>query len=309
MPKDAVQETGQTRPPQDWSATDNPTKRLAGIVLVVVASFIFAASDVATKTIIARIPSFEIIWFRYLAYSAIALPLLSRSPAIGLMSSRNRPLQILRGLGAFGSGAFFVASLNFIPITDATAISFTAPLFVAVLSAVFLAEAISPSYWLATLCGFAGALLIVKPGSVDFNIGATLPLFGSLCWASALVLVRQMRGTEPMRLTAAYTALIGLVSASLIVPFVWVDPDPDIWPFLAVIGLATTTAHMMTVLAYGYAPAALLAPFSYAQLIGATCMSYAVFDDIPTLPTVAGIILITASGLYLAMRNRQKTGT
>ncbi len=280
-------------------------KNLTSIALVVVASFIFAASDVATKSIITQVPSFEIVWFRYLAYSAISLPLLMSPPAVSLLSSRNKPLQILRGLGAFGSGAFFVASLKFIPITDATAISFTAPLFVAVLSAVFLAEAISPSYWVATLCGFAGALLIVKPGSADFNIGSTLPLFGSLCWAAALVLVRQMSGTEPMRLTAAYTALIGLTSASLIVPFVWIDPDPAVWPALLGIGLATTTAHMMTVLAYGYAPAALLAPFSYTQLIGATGLSYAVFGDIPALATVAGMILIIASGLYLALRNRQ----
>ncbi|MCX7315515.1 MAG: DMT family transporter [Hyphomicrobiales bacterium] len=283
----------------------NKAKSLTGIALVVMASFIFAASDVATKIIITQVPAFEIIWFRYLAYSMISLPLLMRPPAVSLLSSRNKPLQILRGLGAFGSGAFFVASLKFIPITDATAISFTAPLFVAVLSAVFLAEAISPSYWVATLCGFAGALLIVKPGSADFNIGSTLPLVGSLCWATALVLLRQMSGTEPVRLTAAYSALIGLTSASLIVPFVWIDPDPAVWPYLAGIGLATTTAHMMTVLAYGYAPSALLAPFSYTQLIGATCMGYAVFHDIPTLPTVLGILLITASGLYLALRNRQ----
>ncbi len=307
MPKDSMPDQPQTQLVRGWRIASGTPNALAGIALVVMASFIFAASDVATKTIITQVPSFEIIWFRYLAYSAIALPLLMRAPAVSLLSSLNRPLQILRGLGAFGSGAFFVASLQFIPITDATAISFTAPLFVAVLSAVFLSEAISLSYWGATACGFAGALLIVKPGSADFNIGSTLPLLGSLCWACALVLVRQMSGTEPMRLTAAYTALIGLASASLIVPFVWIDPDPAIWPILAGIGLATTTAHMMTVLAYGYAPAALLAPFSYTQLIGATGLSYAVFHETPTLPTVLGIILITASGLYLALRNQTET--
>ena len=304
MAKDHAKTTGPTFSLRGWQAGDCSTKNLAGIALVVAASFIFAASDIATKIIISQIPSFEIIWFRYLAYSVIALPLLTRPPALSLLSSRNKPLQILRGLGAFGSGAFFVTSLKFIPITDATAISFTAPLFVAVLSAVFLAETITPSYVLATICGFAGALLIVKPGSTDFTIGSTLPLFGSLCWAGALVLVRQMSGTEPMRLTVTYTALIGLTSASLIVPFVWIDPDPVVWPYLVGIGLATTTAHMMTVLAYSYAPAVLLAPFSYTQLIGATCMSYAVFNDIPTFTTVVGILLIAASGLSLALRNR-----
>ena len=131
---------------------------------------------------------------------------------------------------------------------------------------------------------------------------------GSLCWACALVLVRQISTTEPVRLTVAYTALIGLVLTSLILPFVWISPEPDVWPVLFAIGLATTTAHMMTIWAYGYAPAALLAPFSYTQLIGAACLSYLFFDDTPTLMTGFGIVLIVSSGLYIALRNRPVGG-
>lgn len=294
--------------PLPTDAVETPStqqkRHLTGILLVVTASLIFAASDVATKQIISKIPSFEIIWFRYLVYSAVSLPMLMKAPALSLTGSRSKKLQLLRGLGAFGSGAFFVASLKWIPITDATAISFTAPLFVATLSALFLSEKVNLIYWLAALGGFAGALLIVKPGSADFNAAAILPLLGSLCWASALVLVRRMSGTEPMRLTLAYTALVGLVAASLIVPLVWVDPDPEVWPVLLGIGLATTAAHMMTVMAYGYAPAALLAPFSYMQLIGAACLGYLVFNDTPTLLTGLGIVLIVASGMTIAAHHR-----
>lgn len=284
----------------------HPASGYVAIGLVIAASLIFAASDVATKMIIDKIPSFEIIWFRYLTYSAVSLPLMRVSPAVSFASTRSLRLQCLRAIGAFGSGAFFVTSLNWIPITDATAISFTAPLFVAVLSAVILSEQVMASQWIATICGFFGALLIVKPGSADFQPASILPILGSLCWASALVLVRQMRDTEPVRLTVAYTALIGLGMASLIVPLLWVDPDPGVWPFLVGIGVATTSAHMMTILAYGLAPAAVLAPFSYMQLIGAAVLGFIIFDISLTLATGFGMVLIAGSGLYIALSKTQR---
>jgi drug/metabolite transporter (DMT)-like permease len=270
------------------------------VILVIVATIVFTISDVATKAIADTIPTFEIVWFRYVAYAVFAVALLARRPSIAALRSRNMTLQILRGIAAFGSSALFIASLIFLPVGDATAINYVSPLMVTGLSAWWLGEHVGVKRWIAALFGFAGVLLIMQPGSASFRWEAVLPVLAALCWAWAMVFTRRMSTTDPAALTMVYTALIGLAASSLTLPFEWVTPSPQEWLLALLVGVTATMGHALFVVAFGYAAASLLAPLSYIQIVWATLLGFIVFGDAPGLVAVLGMALVIGSGVYVA---------
>jgi drug/metabolite transporter (DMT)-like permease len=296
-------EHGEQRPPDPNREPSTRTSRrhtAVAAILIVVATIVFTISDVTTKVIADTIPTFEIVWFRYVAFVAFAFALLARRPSIPVHRTRNLRLQILRGIAAFGSAALFIASLIFLPVGDATAINYVSPLMVTGLSAWWLREHVGIKCWIATSFGFVGVLLIMQPGSASFQWQAILPVLAALCWAWAMVFTRRMSSTEPAALTMAYTAVIGLLAASVIVPFEWVTPSPHDWLMIVIVGITATMGHALFVIAFGYAAASLLAPLSYIQIVWATLLGYVVFGDAPGFVAVLGMVLVVASGVYVA---------
>jgi drug/metabolite transporter (DMT)-like permease len=273
---------------------------MVAVALVVAASIVFTISDVATKVVADRLPTFEIVWFRYLAFVIFAVALLARRPSVPVFRSRSVRLQIMRGIAAFGSAALFIASLIFLPVADATAINYVSPLMVTGLSAWWLGEEVGIKRWIATAIGFLGVILIMQPGSTSFRWGAVLPVLAALCWAWAMVFTRRMSATEPAPLTMAYTAVIGLVAASVIIPFDWVTPLPSDWLVVLLLAVMATAGHALFVVAFAYAAASLLAPISYIQIVWATLLGYAVFGDAPGVLAVIGMALVIGSGVYVA---------
>lgn len=287
------------------AAKADQSRPFLGIALVAGSTLIFAASDAATQGLVGTIPAIEIVWFRYLAYLGMALILLRRSPPVSALASRRKGLQILRGLAALGSALFFITGLVWIPVGDATSISFTAPLIVVVLSALLLGEKVRIRDWIAAATGFCGVVLIIQPGADTFRPAAIFPLLSACCWSCALIVTRRMSGTEPARVTIFYTAATGFVLSSLILPFHWVTPSP--WEWLALVGIGITTAgsHMMIVVAYAHARASLLAPLSYIQVIWAGLMGAALYGHVPAAVTLFGTVLIAGSGLFIALSERR----
>lgn len=273
---------------------------MGAIALVILASIVFVISDVATKAIADWMPTLEIVWFRYLAYAVFALGLMARRPSIPILRSPNIRLQIWRGIAAFGSATLFIASLIWLPVADATAINFVSPLLVIGLSAYWLGEPVGLKRWIASIIGFGGVLLIIQPGSAAFQWQAIFPILAALCWAFALVVTRRMSATDPARLTMAYTALIGLAAASVTLPLEWVTPPPGEWLLVLLVAVTATLGHAFTVIAFGYAPASLLAPLSYVQIVWATFLGYIFFDHVPGAVAILGMDLVVASGLYVA---------
>jgi drug/metabolite transporter (DMT)-like permease len=289
------------------AASADTSKPLLAMGLVLGSTIILSAADAATKGIVDTIPALEIVWVRYVAYTVMAVGLLVGKPFASVAMSRQKPLQILRGVAAFGSATFFVTGLNWIGIADATSISFTAPLIVVLVSGPLLGERVTGRDWLAAITGFAGVLFIVQPGTAAFTPAAVFPLLSASCWACALVVTRLMSGSEPVRTTIAYTAITGLVLSSAALPFVWVRPQPQEWLILAAIGAATAIGHMMIVVAFGYARASLLAPLSYAQVVWAALFGFVFFATAPTPLTMTGTVLIAASGLWFALTGHRRT--
>jgi drug/metabolite transporter (DMT)-like permease len=277
---------------------------LLGIGLVLLSTVFLASSDTAAKYLSGSLPAIQIAWMRWLGFLVIMSSMvLARGPGKAL-HTRRPSLQILRGAGLVGSALTFILSLRFLPIADATAITFVAPIFITALSIPFLGETVGRRRWIAAMVGLVGVLVIVRPGATAFHPAALLPILTALFWAGTIIVTRKMSDSEDALTTMAYSALIGFVLLSALLPWNWAQPD---WREIALggfIGLAATVGHWIVVVAYRYAGASVLAPFSYSQLVWASSLGYLVFGSIPDLWTFVGAGVIIASGLYTVHRER-----
>jgi drug/metabolite transporter (DMT)-like permease len=280
---------------------DRPFK---GIALILASTVFLGCSDVTAKYLSASLPPIEITWIRFLTFALIMVPAMIPGSPLFALRTRRRRLHLMRGATLLGSSLFFISGLAFLPIAEASATGFVAPLFVTALAIVFLGEKVGLRRWIAAALGLVGVLIILRPGTSAFHVAAFFPLVSALCWACTLIMTRMMSGTERAITTMAYSSIAGLCIVSLIVPFVWVTPTWQAVAFGVFIGVASTAGQWIVVLAFRYADASVLAPFSYTQLVWVSVLGFFVFGEIPDIWTVVGAGFIVASGLYTAHRER-----
>ena len=275
-----------------------------GIALILASTVFLGTSDVTAKYLSATLPSIEIAWIRFVAFALIMVPaMLPGSPLYALHTDR-RGLQLMRGVALLGSSLFFISGLRFLPIAEASATGFVSPLFVTALSILFLSERVGVRRWLATAVGLIGVLIILRPGSGAFHPAAVFPLVSALAWACTLIMTRMMSGRDRAITTMTYSSIAGVCVLSALVPFVWVTPSWHDILFGIFIGIASTAGQWIVVLAFRYADASVLAPFSYTQLLWVSILGFVIFGEIPDIWTVVGAVFIVASGLYTAHRER-----
>src|SRR5439155_24965968 len=256
------------------------------------------------KYLSSSLPSIEITWIRFLVFALIMTPaMIPGSPLFALKTDR-RKLQFMRGATVLGSSLFFITGLSFLPIAEASATGFVAPLFVTALSIVFLNEVVGLRRWIATGVGLLGVTIILRPGTSAFHPAAFFPLISALCWACTLIMTRMLSGTERAVTVMTYSSIAGFCILSLLVPFVWVTPTWQAVAFGVFIGIASTAGQWIVVLAFRYANASVLAPFSYTQLLWVSILGFLVFGEVPDVWTVTVAAFIVASGLYTAHRER-----
>jgi drug/metabolite transporter (DMT)-like permease len=274
-----------------------------GIALIVGSTVFLACSDAMAKYLSLSLPAIEIAWIRFLVFAIILLPaMLTTAPNV--FRSTRPGLQIWRGAALLSSSVFFITALRFLPIAEASATSFVAPIFVTALSIGLLGEKVGVRRWLATIVGLSGVMVIVRPGSGAFQAATLLPIISAFGWACTLIMTRMISGRDRAITTMAYAAVVGFCILTALVPFSWLTPS---WRDVVLgvgVGLASTTGQWIVVLAFRYADASVLAPFSYCQLIWATMFGYLIFGEVPDLWTLIGAAIIIASGLYTAHRER-----
>jgi drug/metabolite transporter (DMT)-like permease len=275
-----------------------------GIALILASTVFLGASDVTAKYLSTSLPSIEIAWIRFLVFALIMVPaMVPGSPLFALRTPRPG-LQLMRGVALLSSSLFFISGLRFLPIAEASATGFVSPLFVTALSIVFLSERVGLRRWLATAIGLIGVVIILRPGTSAFHPAAFFPLVSALAWACTLIITRMMSGRERAATIMSWSSIVGVCVLSALVPLVWVAP---VWKdilFGVFIGVASTAGQWIVVLAFRYADASVLAPFSYTQLLWVSILGFLVFGELPDIWTVAGAIFIVASGLYTAHRER-----
>jgi drug/metabolite transporter (DMT)-like permease len=281
-----------------------PDRPLRGIGLLLLSGIFLGTSDATSKYLSKTLPSIEITWIRFLVFALIMIPAMVPGSPLFALRTQRPVLQVTRGMALFGSSLLFISGLGFLPIAEASATSFVAPLFVTALSIVFLGEKVGMRRWMATAVGLVGVLIVLRPGTSAFHPAAVFPVASALAWASCLIMTRRMSGLERAMVTMTYSAIVGLVVVSALVPVVWITPTWYDILFGTIVGVASTAGQWIVVLAFRYAGASVLAPFSYVQLLWVTFLGFVIFGEVPDIWTIAGAAVIVASGLYTAHRER-----
>ena len=294
-------------PPKKIAAAAAPARAdrpFRGIALILLSTVFLGASDATAKYLSATLPSIEIAWIRFLVFAVIMVPSMLPGSPLYAMKTERRGLHLLRGTALLGSSLFFITGLRFLPIAEASATGFVAPLFVTALSIFFLGERVGLRRWIATALGLIGVLIILRPGSSAFHPAAFFSIISAVAWAGTLIMTRMLSNSERAITTMTYSSIAGVCILSAIVPLVWVAPSWHDIMLGVFIGVASTAGQWIVVLAFRYADASVLAPFSYTQLLWVSILGFLVFSEVPDIWTVTGAVFIVASGLYTAHRER-----
>ena len=279
---------------------------IRGVLMMCFAVACFAGMNGFVKELrVQELPLIEIIWGRYFFHTVIVLALFPRRIP-KLLSGSDKGLQVLRSILVLVATACMFSAVGFMPLADAVAITFIAPLLISALSVPLLKERVGVRRWIAVVIGFVGMLIIIRPGGGLFQLAALLPIGVTVFYAFYQIITRVIsHRTDPIN-TVFYTAIVGGVVMTLAVPFFWQMPTVEQWGLLIVIGVMGGLGHWAIIMAYQRAEAPLVAPFAYTELIWATLLGIALFGDYPDVWTLLGAGVIAASGIYILNREKAR---
>ncbi|HET7887379.1 MAG TPA: DMT family transporter [Bradyrhizobium sp.] len=301
---DSVPLPSPEQKPAVKTAPARADRPLRGIALLIASTVFLGTSDATSKYLSTTLPSIEIAWIRFLIFLIIMVPAMVPASPLFALKTQRPVLQVMRGAALLSSSLLFISGLRFLPIAEASATSFVSPLFVTALSIMFLGEKVGLRRWVATAIGLIGVMIVLRPGTGAFHPAAFFPVVSAFAWACCLIMTRRMSGHERVMVTMTYSSITGFALLCALVPLVWVTPTWHDIMFGVIIGLTSTAGQWIVVLAFRYADASVLAPFSYVQLLWVTFLGFVIFGEVPDLWTIAGAAFIVASGLYTAHRER-----
>lgn len=288
------------------SAEHSVTHMGRGIALILATTICFATLDTLSKISNRSLPVNEIIWGRYL-FHGIALSLLM-GPKLkwDLVRTAHPGMQIVRGLILLVSSLLFVSALVFLPLAEASSITFMSPLVLTALSVPLLGDKVRRSQWIAVAAGFVGVLVLIRPGGKLFDVATLLPAGCAITYALFQIITRKYAGRDSAYTTHFWTALVCTVVVSFTLPFFWKTPDLVGWSIMLVMGLIGGGGHYLLIRAYECAPPSTLAPFSYVQLLWATGYSWLIFDHVPDAVSLVGMAIIVSAGFFAVWMQRRK---
>ncbi|HEY5380310.1 MAG TPA: DMT family transporter [Pseudolabrys sp.] len=281
-------------------------ERLIGIALMCATVAVFACLDATAKYLGARMDPLQVAWARYT--SAFVLTFLISNPITHpqLIKSRRPFLQIVRGILLVASTVLNFIALQWMQLDEVLSIIFTFPFIVAIASGPVLGEWIGWRRWTAVGVGFCGVLLITRPGLTAFNPGALFSLASVICYGFYAVITRVVSRSDSNQTSLFFNNAVGAVVMLPVIPFVWQTPaNWRLGALLLATGVFGSFGHFLMIAGHRLAPAAVLSPFIYTQLIWVTILGYLVFDHLPNEWTLAGATIVVGSGLYLLYRERR----
>ena len=275
-------------------------ERLRGIVLLLLSVSLFAVVDGISKVLAETQSVGQIVWARY----ALAVPVLfaiHRPRDWAKLFRTTRPgLQILRAVAPLLVGASMVVAVRYLPLAEATVILFAAPFMVVAMSGPFLGERVPIASWIGVIIGFTAVVIVARPGFGEFSMFAVFPLAGAVFYALFQLLTGRLAAAgETADTTLTWTLCAGAAITTPIAALTWAPVSSTAWLLVIVLGLTFGLAHALVVRAFSHAPASLLAPFSYFQIIAATIFGMVVFAAVPDLWTFVGIAMIIGAGVYV----------
>ena len=287
----------------------NPLRGIALKVLSVCCFVVMATMLKATHTI----PAGEMVFFRAFFAMLPVLAFLAWKGRLARAFATSRPLgHVLRGLVGVSSMSLGFFALTRLPLPEATAIGYAAPLIIVILSAVLLRERVHVFRWTAVLVGLLGVIIILWPRLTVFSggaplgdaeaVGALAAIFGAVLTAFAMMQVRTLVQTERTEAIVIYFFISASVLSLLTLPFGWVWPTPQQLALLVGAGVFGGVGQLLLTSCYRYADMSVIAPFEYVSLILTIVIGYLIFSDVPTLPMLAGAVIIVGSGIAVILR-------
>ena len=284
-------------------------QRLTGIALMCGAVLSFAILDCMAKYLGGHMDTLQVVGVRYAAAFMLTLMISNPLTRPGLLKTARLPLQIGRSALLLLSTIFNFAAFRYLQLDEALAILFSTPLLVAIMAGPMLGEWVGWRRWTAIMMGFVGVLAVVRPGFGGMHWAALLSLGSALCYAAYNIFTRMLSRTDSSETTLFYSNMLGALVMLPVLPFVWTAPSGWLDVVLMVaLGAFGAGGHFLSILAHRRAPASVLSPFIYTQIVWAVTLGYLVFADKPTGWTIAGAAIVIASGLYLLYRERVVTG-
>jgi drug/metabolite transporter (DMT)-like permease len=292
------------------SAHEQRRQRLAGIALMCGAVGLFAALDAIAKYLGGYLDTLQVVALRFVSAFIVALIFFNPITRPELVKTRRPGLQIVRGLMLVSTTICNFMAFRFLQLDEALAILFATPFLVAALAGPLLGEWVGWRRWTAITVGFAGVLVIIRPGvSGGMQWAALFSVAAAVFYAGYGIATRMVSRTDSSETTLFYGNLVAVAVMAPLLPFVWGGPLS--WFDLALIvamGALGSVSHYLLIAAHRRAPASVLSPFIYTQIVWAVLLGYLVFTNIPTRWTMIGAGIVIASGLYLIYRERKVTG-
>ena len=288
----------------------------AAFAMMIGATTLFPIGDTFSKLLTGIIDPLEVTFWR-VAFQAAALVVLALAMPGRASGPVFSPILALGGLTTAGMVACLISSFAVMPIATAIAIFFVGPLILTVFSALFLREEVGWRRYAAVLVGLLGAVVVIRPNWASFGLHGLLPLGAAVGFAATMVLLRlasRTRSGLAMQVgMSSYAALIlgaGLALAGWAGRFDWTAPAVPlwVWPLFVLMGVISGATFLLIAEAYKRAPASILAPTQYFEIVGATILGYLVFGDFPDALTWLGTGIILGSGLYVFHRERRAAG-
>ena len=283
----------------------HPLRR--ALPLFLLAGICLSSLDATGKYLVREHALFLVVWARYAGQMLVVTPFAWRRAGPGFWRARHPWLQFLRSSFLLVATICFFAALRYLPLAEGSAITFLAPIFVVVLSGPLLGERPTRERWVAVVAGFIGIVILVRPGSAVFHPAALLFVVAALGNALYLLMTRKL-GDESAYTTLFYSALAGAVGLSLALPWQFDGTAPTLrdGALFLLLGLFAGLGHWFVISAYLLAPASMLTPFTYLQMIWATLYGFAIFAQLPDRWSALGMAVIVASGLWLALQERRR---
>jgi drug/metabolite transporter (DMT)-like permease len=287
-------------------ASHERASRLTGIALMCGAVACFAMLDTTAKYLNLYMSTLQVVWARYTG--AFLFPFIVSNPWTrpGLTRTTRPLLQVGRSVLLLGSTLCNFAALRYLQLDEAIALVFSTPFFVAALSGPLLGERVRWRRWTAIAVGFVGVLVVARPGPGSFQPAALLSLSAALFYALYSITTRILARTDSNETTLFYSNIVGALALLPVVPFVWTAPsEPLVIALMVATGAMGSFGHYLLIAAHRLAPAAVLSPFIYTEIVLVIALGFLVFGDVPNRYTLTGAAIVVASGLYILHRERQ----
>jgi drug/metabolite transporter (DMT)-like permease len=298
------------RPASPIAAQAERRQRLLGIGLMCVALICFACLDTTAKWLGRTVDPLFTVWWRYVASVVLVSFLINPWTRPGVLRATRPVLQTVRSFLLFLSTAFNFFALQYLQLAEAISIVFSTPLLVALISGPLLGEWVGPRRLAAIGVGFIGVLIVARPGLGTVHPAILLSIAGAIAYALYAITTRILAAYDSPQTTMVYSGLAGLVLTTPALPWVWSSPaDPGTWVLFVALGAFGAIGHWLLILAHARAPAPVLSPFIYTQILWMLALGYLVFGDWPDRWTLIGAGIVIASGLYLLLRERDRDGS